>query len=49
MPGQVATQTVLMSLLAGACSAYIALRHPAVGTALLVGVGVTTLVNILMQ
>lgn len=49
MPGQATTHTVLLSLLAGAGSTYIALQHPAVGTALLVGVSVTTLLYLLMQ
>ncbi|MET9374035.1 hypothetical protein ABZX98_07775 [Streptomyces sp. NPDC002992] len=40
---------VLVLLLAGAVTAYIAYMHPAVGIALLVGVGVVTLAYLLMS
>jgi hypothetical protein len=39
---------ILVLLLLGACTAYIAYTHPAVGVALLVAVGVVTLVYLLM-
>ncbi|MFF2902419.1 hypothetical protein [Streptomyces sp. NPDC057966] len=39
---------VLVLLLVGACAGYIAYRHPDVGVALLVAVGVVTLVYLLM-
>ncbi|MEU8958492.1 hypothetical protein AB0C93_29810 [Streptomyces sp. NPDC048518] len=38
----------IVLLLAGACAAYVAYVHPAVGTAVLVGVGVATLLYLLM-
>ncbi|MEU0074108.1 hypothetical protein ABZ027_31905 [Streptomyces sp. NPDC006332] len=39
---------VLVLLLAGACAAYIAYLHPSVGVALLVGVGVVTVLYLLL-
>lgn len=41
-------RTVLM-MLAGAFVVYVALEHPQFGTALLVGVGVVTLLHLLMK
>lgn len=39
---------VLVLLLAGAGTAYVAYQHPALGTALLVAVGVVTLLYLLL-
>ena len=39
---------VLVLLLAGAFTGYVAYRHPAAGAALLVGVGVVTLLYLLL-
>ncbi|TXS81017.1 hypothetical protein EAO69_00655 [Streptomyces sp. me109] len=48
MNGQLDVRTALL-LLAGCGATYVALLHPAFGTALLVGVGVVTLLHLLLR
>jgi hypothetical protein len=48
MNGQLDQRTALL-LLAGGGTTYVALLHPAFGVALLVGVGVVTLLHILLR
>ncbi|MGW0735589.1 hypothetical protein [Streptomyces sp. NPDC002851] len=48
MEGQIDQRTVLL-LLVGGGSVYVAFEHPSFGTALLVGVGVVTLLHLLMK
>ncbi|SNX88464.1 hypothetical protein SAMN06272735_8915 [Streptomyces sp. TLI_55] len=48
MNGQLDLRTALL-LLAGSGATYVAFLHPTFGTALLVGVGVVTLLHLLMR
>lgn len=48
MNGQVDQRTVLLALV-GCGTVYVALEHPQFGTALMVGVGVVTLIHLLMR
>ncbi|MFD9428717.1 MULTISPECIES: hypothetical protein [unclassified Streptomyces] len=48
MNGQLGTRSTVR-LLAGASSAYVALLHPTLGTALLVGMGVVILLHTQMR
>ncbi|MGW0171812.1 hypothetical protein ACWDWT_42635 [Streptomyces sp. NPDC003343] len=48
MNGQLDLRTALL-LLAGGGATYVAFLHPAFGTALLVGVGVVTLLHLLLR
>ncbi|MEU4898008.1 hypothetical protein AB0B12_28205 [Streptomyces sp. NPDC044780] len=48
MDGQMNQRTVLL-LLAGGGSVYVAFEHPSFGAALLVGVGVVTLLHLLLK
>ncbi|WP_189749460.1 hypothetical protein [Streptomyces tendae] len=48
MNGQMEQRTVLLALV-GCGTIYVAFEHPAFGTALSVGVGVVTLVHLLMR
>ncbi|GAA2097256.1 hypothetical protein GCM10009801_67460 [Streptomyces albiaxialis] len=48
MNGRLDQSTALL-LLAGGGATYVAFRHPTFGTALLVGVGVVTLLHLLMR
>jgi hypothetical protein len=45
--GQMDQRTVLLALV-GCGTVYVAFEHPSFGTALLVGVGVVTLIHLLM-
>ncbi|GGY76618.1 hypothetical protein GCM10010342_75570 [Streptomyces anulatus] len=48
MNGQIDQRTVLL-MLVGCVTVYVAFEHPSFGTALMVGVGVVTLVHLLMK
>jgi hypothetical protein len=48
MNGDIDLRTAVL-LLTGASATYVALLHPAAGTALLVGVGVVTLLHLLLR
>ncbi|MDW6065670.1 hypothetical protein ACFV2X_06365 [Streptomyces sp. NPDC059679] len=48
MDGQMNQRTALL-LLVGAVTVYVAFEHPPLGTALLVGVGVVTLLQLLLK
>jgi hypothetical protein len=48
MNGQIDQRTVLL-MLVGCGTVYIAFEHPSFGTALMVGVGVVTLLHLLMK
>ncbi|MDQ0847537.1 hypothetical protein [Streptomyces sp. V1I6] len=48
MSGQIDQRTVLLMLI-GCGTVYVAFKHPSFGTALLVGVGVVTLMHLLMK
>lgn len=48
MNGQMDQRTVLLALV-GCGTVYVALEHPSFGTALMVGVGVVTLIHLLMR
>jgi hypothetical protein len=48
MNGQIDQRTVLL-MLVGCGTVYVAFEHPSFGTALMVGVGVVTLLHLLMK
>ncbi|MER6853522.1 hypothetical protein AB0A81_35495 [Streptomyces flaveolus] len=48
MNGQIDQRTVLL-MLVGCATVYVAFEHPSFGTALVVGVGVVTLLHLLMK
>ncbi|MGW3655270.1 hypothetical protein ACWD6R_05930 [Streptomyces sp. NPDC005151] len=48
MNGQLDQRAVLLMLVGGS-TVYVAFEHPSFGTALVVGVGVVTLLHLLMQ